>query len=307
MEYYVGIDGGGTKSRLLAVDKNEEPVAVLYGGSTNLASNQVSEVRETLRSLFARMFAEGGLSPEGCLGVCVGSAGLDFPAACGQMESLVRESGFACPVAAVNDSLLALAAATDGGPGVIIISGTGSIAYGAGADGTIARCGGWGHILDDGGSGYWIGKEAIRRAFLAYDGRGRQTVLTGKVMDKLGVSNLPDAIEPLYGDGGIGKPEIAEFCVMVQEGAEAGDAVCREILEEAAEELFALTDAILKKLGQDDLSVAVSGGSIQNNPTLLAMFAARVSAVYPRVSVAEIKREPVWGAIRLCRKGKGAV
>lgn len=305
MGYYVGIDGGGTKSRLVAVDTNRKVVGEALGGSTNLSSNSRTEVWNNLNDLFSEGFEKNKLEISDCLGLCIGSAGLDSSRSKDDMVRIIQEMGFACPISAVNDSQLVLAAATKGEPGVVVISGTGSIAYGLDENGNTIRCGGWGHLIDDGGSGYWMGKEALKAALCAFDGRGPQTVLVDMFKREFKIETLSDCVDIIYRR--LNKSDISRYSFYVEKGAMAEDKVCISIVRNAARELFNLADAVLKRLGSNDLSVIVSGGNILNNKLLNKMFVKIMKEAYPRVLVVELSQKPVTGAVHLAMECKRAV
>lgn len=305
MKYYIGIDGGGTKSRLLAVAPDGSEVGRAMGGSTNLASNTQESVRDCLARLFADFEAGSGANKEDCLAVCIGSAGLDYEAKEQEMQEILRGVGFRCPVVAVNDSLLALAAETRGEPGVVVIAGTGSIAYGRDAEGRTYRAGGWGHLIDDGGSGYWIAKEGVRRTLRAFDGSDPHTLLEQTLPAAFGVALLPEIIDTIY--GGANKAELAAFAVYVDEGARQHDAVCCAILEDAAQELFVLVDTILRRMQSPDAMVIASGGTILGCERLFAGFERRVAAAHPGARIGKIQAEPVMGAVYMAMQAAVAV
>jgi len=300
INYYIGIDGGGTNCRLIAVDEQLNQILAIDGGSTNTASNTLVSVSETFNRLFSLLFSQHGLTKEGCLGLCIGNSGLDNEASFKKINNIIDKVGFSCPITIVNDGVIALASATRGNPGVIIISGTGSIAYGLDTDGNIIRCGGWGPMFDAIGSGYWIGKEALKHAFYAYDGRGPDTVLTQVIKEAFYITDLPDCLEQLYGEKALNKADIAKIAIEVEQGAQVyGDAVCMQILNEAADGLVKMANAVLKRTGTLSKHITVSGGCILNNAYLFDVFTRKINEIYPTAYINKLEHEPVWGAIYL--------
>lgn len=298
MDYYLGIDGGGTKSRIMAADENENVIGIGFGGSTNINSNAREIVLENLRELFNSLIEEYGLIKSDCKAIAIGSAGLDSDASIEIMETMIRSLGFFCKIIAVNDSQLVLSAATRMNAGITVISGTGAIAYGTKGNGKSIRVGGWGPMFDDGGSAYWIGKEALKAVFYAYDGRGDKTVLTDYLIKYFDIEEVPDCIDVIYND--FNKSEVAKLAIEVTRGAKAGDLVCKRILAEAAIELSLLVETCTKRLGiPDGLDVYVSGGTFMNSDELFNAFSARVIRKFPAVRVLKIDKEPVFGAIYL--------
>lgn len=301
INYYIGIDGGGTKSRLIAVDGEQALLGQNESGSTNLASNSKDEVLIELRKLFSGFFAKTHVKQENCAGLCIGSAGIDYAGNKRQMEELISACGFTCPIMVVNDSQIVLAAATGGEAGAVVVSGTGSIALGMDVDGKTVRCGGWGHILDDVGSAYWMGIEGIRRALRSYDGRGQKTILEEHLSEAMGLRHITDCLEPVY-DGVLGKQDIAKLAPLVSKSAQAGDQVSIKIMEDSARELFLLADAVLRKLSILPDVVTVSGGTIVNDEILLRLFTEIMARERPAVRVEKIRAEPIMGAVFLAKR-----
>lgn len=289
---------------MIALSETQKFLGQNESGSTNLASNTKEVVLDNLRNLFSGFFAKTHVKIEDCAGLCIGSAGIDQAGNKGQMEELISGCGFTCPVIAVNDSQIVLAAATGGKAGAVLVCGTGSIALGMDEDGETVRCGGWGHLLDDMGSAYWMGMEGIRLALRSYDGRGQKTVLEERLSKALGLGHITDCLEPVY-NGGLGKRDIARLAPYVSEGAQAGDPVCTEIMDRSARELFLLTDAVLRKLKTPPGVVTVSGGTIVNNGLLLKLFTGIMARERPLVRIEKIREEPVMGAVFLAKKHQG--
>lgn len=301
MRYFAGIDGGGTNSRILVTDSKLNPLLKAVGGSTNPNSNSRQHVLETLEGLFAQL-TNNGLNKEDCLGLCIGSAGLNSTSGCKNMKDLLRQTGFNCPITAVNDSVLALAASFPDKPGAVLICGTGSNAYGMFADGSMVRCGGWGHIFDDNGSGYWIGKEVIRRALFSQDGRGDKTILEEALQELYQVTDLAECIDRFYSGNPHNKTEIARLAPMAEKYALQNDPVCRQILIDAADGLSDLVSTVLKSMGGVCKDVVVNGGTIENNALLFGLFKEKLGRAHPEVSIEKIKKEPIWGAVYLAAK-----
>jgi glucosamine kinase len=182
------------------------------------------------------------------------------------------------------------------GPGVLLVSGTGSIAWGRAEDGREGRVGGWGRHLGDEGSGYEIGLQALRRVTRCSDGRAPETILLERVLERLGL----DGVGALVGwESQASRAEVAELTPLVANAADDGDAVARQILVRALEELESHLRAILANLGpwSDPVGLALGGGLLAPGGTLRKPVQARL----PRHHVKPIDREPdpAIGAARL--------
>ncbi|MCL1944200.1 MAG: hypothetical protein FWF56_00095 [Firmicutes bacterium] len=302
MRHYIGIDGGGTQCRLLCVDEQSNKIDLVLGGSTNLASNTKQSVQHTLQQLIDEFYHNNKLDKKDCLGCCIGSAGIDTEAYTNSMHEIIRGLGFVCKTTVVNDGLLVLASAVEDNQGIVLISGTGSIAFGVDKKGKIWRSGGWGHFVDDGGSGYYIGKKALLYAFKAYDGRGIDTVLVKYLLEYFKIKDLSQALDCIYGEWGNDKSNIAQLSKLVAKGANDGDIVCEEIIVDAAGELYSLVEILLHYLDCQDTTIVLSGGIIQGIQHLKANLEELLKINYPNVKVVETAKEPVWGAIKLAMK-----
>lgn len=294
--YFIGIDGGGSTSRLLAVDKALTPIARHTGLATNLSASPFEVVRDNIHNLLRGFCEESGLRLEDCVSLCIGTAGVDGDRNLGPMESIFREAGYAGKLKIVPDAAIALMAKTKGAPGIVIISGTGSIGYAIDSFGKATRCGGWGAFIDDGGSGYKIGIEAIRYSLMAFDGRGQKTILTDKITKHFEIGRIDEVIKIVYALP-YDKAKIAKLSDVVRAAASEGDEVALSIERQAAEDLalMAKTLAARNKCNM----IVISGGILLNNMDIQSMFKRDVIESCPGVSVLHLDVEAEMGAIYL--------
>ena len=159
MEHVIGIDAGGTKTVCLLANEHGEILARARGEGANLQAVGELQVEKILHTVMAQAIGDRRIVPAA---ICLGIAGVDRPHDNAIIRGIMRRIGLKAPVLVVNDALVALVAgAGDEGPGIVLIAGTGSICYGRNAAGQAARAGGWGYLLGDEGSGWWIGREAL--------------------------------------------------------------------------------------------------------------------------------------------------
>src|SRR5207237_4016708 len=142
---------------------------------------------------------------------------------------------------------IALVAGAGNEPGIVVIAGTGSIVYGRNAQHVAARAGGWGHILGDEGSGYWIGREALAAVMRADDGRGPETRLTGDVLEHFNITSTSQLPRIVY-DRELPRMSVAALGPIVQQAREQGDVVAMRILEHAADELVLAARSVATRL-----------------------------------------------------------
>lgn len=298
MKYVIGIDGGGTKTLLKIADLNGKLLAVSEGGPSNINSMEMETVVNTLGELIDSGIKKIGEVKENCCCLCIGSAGVDRPEEQKIMKDIIKSLGISNEVIATNDAETALYGGVSGGEGIILISGTGSIGFGRNKEGQIARCGGWGHILGDEGSGYDIGKKALTAITRSYDGREKETLLTSLILKKLNLAKADDLIYYVYRSGA-GKKEIASLAQIVDEAYKQGDKKAEEILKGSAYELFLCIIPLVEKLGfaDKDLKLALNGSVLTKNKFIYNTFKKLINDKYPLIEVINMKDDAAWGAV----------
>jgi N-acetylglucosamine kinase-like BadF-type ATPase len=212
----------------------------------------------------------------------------------------MRRIGYKSRVTVTNDALVALVAGAGHAPGVVIVSGTGSIAFGRNAKDEAARSGGWGYILGDEGSGYWIGRHALRAVMREADGRGPATVITPRLLRHFDVTRAQDLVHPIYHTD-LRPSALARLAHYVQEAHDRQDHVAAGILEQGARELMACAGSVVAQL---DLSAAecvfvLAGGMFHAVPWLAHVLRERIPQIASRADVRVLDKEPAWGAVLL--------
>src|SRR5204863_550463 len=185
--HVLGIDAGGTKTVCLLADERGDVVAESRGPGANLHAAGEETVERVLQQVVGGALDGRPVVPEA---ICLGIAGVDRRHEADRIAAIMRRIGHRSRVLVVNDALIALAAGAGDDPGIVIISGTGSIVYGRNDRVEAARAGGWGHMIGDEGSGYWIGREALAAVMRAADGRGPSTALTAEILRHFGVADV---------------------------------------------------------------------------------------------------------------------
>jgi N-acetylglucosamine kinase-like BadF-type ATPase len=221
----------------------------------------------------------------------------------------MRRLGFRTNALVVNDALIALVAATGDDPGVVLISGTGSIAYGVNHKGFAARSGGWGYVLGDEGSGYWIGQKALHAIVRSTDGRGSPTRLTTLVLEHLQLTKVEGLVHEVY-DRGLKRQSVAALGPVVERARADGDLVAAEIMNAAAAELVRAAASVIQRLQMRGLAfrIVLAGSMFRLVPWLTESLIHRLAEVAPRATVARLETEPAVGALRLAlRAARGEV
>jgi len=295
--HVLGIDAGGTKTVCMLADELGHVVAEARAGGANLQSAGELEVEKVLHHVMDAVLADRDERPHA---ICLGMAGVDRPDDGEAVRGIMRRIGYKTRTVVVNDALVALVAGAGDSPGVVIVAGTGSIAYGRDAAGRAARAGGWGYLLGDEGGGFWIGRAALLSAVRQYDGRGPATLITDMVIEQMGLENLTQLIHEIY-DRDLHRHAIAALPALVQRAADAGDAVANEILARAGTELAFAAASVIARLGMrgDVFPTILAGGIFRGLPSLARDVTARLSEVAPRSPVRLLDVEPAVGAVRI--------
>ena len=302
MSIFLGIDGGG--SQTTCVIGNEKSV---LGKGTSAGSNVVRvgerQARESLSAAIRQACSAANISPAKIERTCVGIAGGTGPEIAAVVRRLLSEfvSG---EIEVVGDMVIAMEAAFGSGPGVIVIAGTGSIAYGRNSEGETARAGGWGFTISDEGSGHWIGRSAVAASMRASDeARPESTsALLESIMKSWGVCTREQLVVTA---NAAPPPDFAALLPAVLSAARAGDATALDVLTGAGVELATLAKIVIGRLFADagTIPVAVSGGVFCNCELIRQIFYDRLRAEYPRLLLNAALVDPAKGALELARKG----
>ncbi len=289
---FLGVDGGATKTLAVIVDATGRETGRGIAGSGNQAAVGLERAVASIRGAVA------AAQQAGCDGMLraawIGLAGVDRP---GDRDRLLPHlSALANVIRLTNDAELALTG-LDGAVGVAVIAGTGSIAVGRDATGKMARSGGWGHIIGDEGSGYELGRLALKAAARASDGRGPQTALLPAIMAEWRLPRPDAMIDRVYPEGD--KGEIARLSALVFAAARDGDAVARRIVREAATELALAALAVGEMLAFPGgaLPIALAGGMLIHEADFRATVLRRLRRRRPVGQVALVA-EPALSAAR---------
>jgi N-acetylglucosamine kinase len=298
--YVLGIDAGGTKTVCYLADESGRIVGEGRGGGANLQAHGELEVEKVLHAVIEEALADRLIVPAA---VCLGVAGVDRPEDERTVRGLMRRLGFRTHLLVVNDALVALVAGVGDAPGIVLVAGTGSIAFGVNQDGNAARAGGWGYVLGDEGSGYWIGREALVAVVREADGRGPRTRLTPLVLEHFTLPQAAGLVHEVY-DKGLHRHSIAALGPVVERARAEGDVVAAEILRGAADELVRAAGSVIERLQMrgDAFETVLVGSMFRLIPWLTAEVTNRLAEVAPRASVMRLEVEPARGAVHLALK-----
>lgn len=303
MKYVIGIDSGGTNYRVLACDLQGNTLGSYTGAPANHYYITMEEMSVRVnRNIDLCLEQFGGQRADACFLVC-GTTGLDSP----EDEKLLGDfygslPGFACPVQVINDAELAHYTVT-GGAGVLVISGTGSIAFGRTRAGRTARSGGWLFtILGDEGSGAWVSRAALRYVGRYLDGAVGRGPLVDKVCRELNITGRHD-LNSIASRSGMPPWYIPPLGKLVNEAAALGDEAALAILKESAALVFAVVEDIVRALDMErtepDFKLGVWGSNILRSAFVLGEFRALAARRFPQAVICLPDRSATEGAVRL--------
>ncbi|HEX5475654.1 MAG TPA: BadF/BadG/BcrA/BcrD ATPase family protein [Vicinamibacterales bacterium] len=295
--HVLGLDAGGTKTVCQLADDNGIVLGESRGGGANLQAVGELAVEKVLHDVMEQAIGERRLVPAA---ICLGIAGVDRPEDARVVGGIMKRIGYKARILVVNDALVALEAGAPEQPAVVIIAGTGSIAYGRNATNQAARAGGWGYVLGDEGSGYWIGRAALRAVLRESDRRGPATALTPLLLRHFDVARPQDLIHEVYQE--TPKPAtIAALAQCVQQAFVDGDGVAIGILRGSADQLEQSGLSVARRLEMVGTAFpfVLAGGIFRAVPWLHEELARRLPLAAPRSRTRLLEIEPAAGAVRL--------
>ncbi len=305
----LGIDGGGTRTAAWLADGEGKVLGRAETGPSNpLKVGFRAAEREILKAFRACVrdagFSLGAAAHSGPIldTVCAGVAGVDRRVVHRKLLAWLRRQIPAQHHLLISDAAIALAAAVGDAPGIVVVAGTGSIAFARDHRGNVLRAGGWGIPFDDHGSGYDLGRKAVAAALRAFDGRGPQTVLMKRICRHWSLRDITAVTTKR-----IDQQQIAALFPLVMKAASEGDGVARRLCDDAARDLANLAIALMKRTGWTRRSTPViaSGGVFQSSNLIRRAFARYLRRAAPRARVELLKRPPVEGALWLAHAMAG--
>lgn len=304
MSYYVGFDGGGTKTECVVADASGHAVARAVAGPSNPLRVGFDQAFAALTRAAATALADLSLETRHVRAVCAGLAGAGRPNVARRVMSFLAEAFPSSFTHVTTDLEVTLEAAAGPGPGVVLIAGTGSAAFGRNAAGEVARAGGHGPWIGDEGSAFEIGRRAVVAVARARDVAASVTLLAERIPAALGNLSWDELTERIAGDPDEVFPGI--FPVVV-EAADAGDKAACEILLDAAVRLSSLALTVIRRLDlvAHEFVLAKSGGVFGRSRLLDGKLDAELASAAPRAKIGPLEISPAIGAARLAARLAG--
>ncbi len=301
-KYAIGIDGGSTKTHAAIVDSDFNIITELtynrpahykqIGGIKNLAKLIISLCDEIIAQ-------KSNIKPEDINFVCLGATGMGTEQEQLELTNEIKKRGFKFPFVVTNDAIIALLGGTDKDYGILVISGTGSIAIGIDENGKIERIGGWGALLGDEGSGYIIGLKGLRYLAKSLDGRLEKTKLKDFIFEEL---NIKDVFELRNWSLEVGfqKSKIAALAPAVFKAYRAGDKLAAKIIENEASEIALAVNTLIKKLKFEnkEVEIVAAGSNLIHNGDYFNLVSDKIKEKYPKANLILPKQSACVGAVR---------
>jgi glucosamine kinase len=294
----VGVDGGGSKTRVVVADGAGRPLGSVEGPASAVRPNAVEHSADVIAACVRDALAHAGMEHVAPKVLYVGVAGVGREPEREALWQALVSRDVAEDVAVHPDAMIALDDAFGEGPGVLLIAGTGSVAFGRGPDGTFGRCGGWGPVLGDEGSGAWIGRRALNVATASADGREPETALTDALLTAIEADD-PAALVPWA--AAATPAQLATLAPVVFRVAATGDLRANTLLSLAVEELVLHVRTLARRLFVDEraaIPVALAGGLLGRGAPLRKRVDQRLKAAVPGAQVRAEDVDPARGAVR---------
>ncbi len=294
----IGIDGGGSKTKAIVADERGTAISTVEGPGSAVRPGEAERSADVIAETVRDALASANMTHVVPKVLCVGVAGVGRDAEREALWQALMSREVAQEIVVHADATIALDDAFGDGPGILLISGTGSVAFGRGPAGTFARAGGWGPSIGDEGSGAWIGRRALSVVAAATDGREPDTALVGAVLT---AAQVNDATELIPWAAAATPGTLATLAPAVLSTAEAGDLRANAILSMAVEELVLHVRALARKLFVDERAaapVALAGGLLARRSPLRKRVEHRLKSAVPGAQVRPQDVDPARGAVR---------
>lgn len=304
-QYYLAVDGGGTKTKVVCANSSGDIVGEGLSGPTNLTATNAGaasfSLKEAIRQATEKL-------PQGWQveNMVMGLAGMDTPDEHENARIIFGDVIQLYPIKQyqlVNDIVIGMASGSSHKDAITLISGTGSNCYGRNAEGEEAKSSGMDFILADQGSGYQVGLDTLKMAVKSFDGRAAKSSLEQAVCHYFQIESMVELKKYVYSPV-MSKPEIAELAKITITAQEAGDPVATGILEWASHELLEMARAVITRLNMQDRVVdCVLVGSMTSVPYMYRRLSEELPSICPQIVLLRPEKEPVYGALKMAMEG----
>ncbi len=299
--YYIGIDGSGSYSKLLAIDEDEQVIGRHVGNSINVDIHPVEIVKSSIVRLLEEFYKLTNATSDDCGGLCIVFSNNSSVNVYTTMSEIVSQIGISCPLYITNEAEATLSSVTKGGAGVLIVAGVNSAGYAFDENGTQTQCGGLGHLVDDEGSAYWVGMQAVKHAFMSMEGRIPKTVLEQKVKEYFGVNVLHECLSIIYDDDNFSDEKVAGLALSVKYAAKEGDKQAILIEQNAVYALLSIAEALIRQTRLEKHTVVLSGKLFAINDFIRVNLTGLIKKKFKEVDIVFQKDKAELGAAYLAK------
>lgn len=297
MKLFIGIDGGGSKTEC-AVGDEHKILGRFTAGTCKIQRVGKDAATASLRAALQGAFYAAKVGTENVQHTSIGIAGSSQP---GVADWVRKTVGSIAPggVTISGDHIIAHEAAFHGQPGVLVISGTGSIVYGRNEAGKTLRAGGWGPVVSDEGSGEWIGRNAVNAALLG-NADGEKGALFADILKAWEINTADDIIRVA---NSYPPPNFAALFPFVVDACNAGDPLALEVIQRGGDQLARIVLLVMRQLWPENtaINIATTGGAISNSERLRAVVEGSIRREWPRFTISSEAIDPVQGALYIAR------
>jgi len=303
MVYFIGIDGGGTKTKCVLTDDDLHVKFHTESGPSHFLTIGTDIVSETIINLIKTCIESQNISLEDVSSIVLGTTGAGRIADAEKLEQavyhLAKGNNLALPTfKVVSDARIALEGAFSGNSGSILIAGTGSIMFGKDKHNEIHRVGGFGRLIGDEGSGLILGRKGLNVVSKFFDGREKETLLTEKIKDKFDINSQNELISKVYGENF----KTQHVAPLVIEAASEGDILCKDILDKETNELLLHIISMNRKLSEENMKLVFIGGTITNANLYSKILKDKIKLFLPDIILQQADYPPEIGAVIMAKQ-----
>lgn len=305
--YYLGVDGGGTKTRYILIDESFNKKVDVERGTIHIQQVGIETLKKEIKNTISDICLKAKISISEIENIFLAVPGYgesqdDKKAIDDAVKEVLQDSKYTVD----NDCVAGWAAGTAGEEGINIVAGTGSIAFGMNNEGKTARCGGWGHAIGDDGGAHWIAVRVLNEYTKQKDGRKPVTPLVEILEREYKIDSYFGIVDIVYNDYKLARTEMAGFAKVASLAAEAGCPVCIKIFEEAAKELFLHVKALAKELEfKNEFVVSYTGGVFKAGELILKPMRELIEKEKLNCKLSAPKLDPWNGAALMAYKLSG--
>lgn len=305
MRYFLGIDGGATKTEGVIIDENEKIITHVLGGPVNYHQDGEKQTAYNLEKTIKKALAKTNLKTEDISFAVLGLAGLDTKEdkrILNQIAKGLLDGTFKDRVKVVSDVEIAFAACIDKHYGAVLISGTGANCFARGKNGKSAWAGDWGYLLGDQGSGFALAQAALKAVMKDFDGRGEKTILTKLILEKLNLNEAGNLLRWVY-QKEVPVSKIASLAPLVFEAYKVGDRVVQELVRTLISEMVLNVKTVAHQVGLvgEEFEIGLVGG-IFKEKQVFEILDKEIKIVMPKAKLVLPKVEPATAAAILAKR-----